>query len=48
MIRGVTNASKVFSYPGNSKHKMYLRKMGFEKTELDGNPVYCLKSESER
>jgi len=39
-----TNVSKLFSYPGNSKHEMYLRKMGFEKTELEGNPVYCLKS----
>jgi hypothetical protein len=40
-----TQASKLFSNPGNSKHEMYLRKMGFEKTELDDNPVYCLKSE---
>ena len=43
-----TQASKLFSNPGNSKHEMYLRKMGFEKTELDDNPVYCLKSESEK
>jgi hypothetical protein len=40
-----TRASKLYSYPGNVKHELYLRKMGFEKTESDGNPVYCLKSE---
>jgi len=40
-----TSVSKLFSYPGNAKHESYLRKMGFEKTDLDGNPAYCLKSE---
>ena len=40
-----TKADKLFSYPGNTKHELYLRKMGFEETELDGSPVYCLKSE---
>jgi hypothetical protein len=40
-----TKADKLFSYPGNAKHELYLRKMGFEKTESDDNPVYCLKSE---
>jgi hypothetical protein len=40
-----TGASKLFSYSGNTKHEMYLRKMGFEKTELDGIPVYCLNSD---
>jgi hypothetical protein len=40
-----TRASKLFTNPGNPKHEKYLRKMGFEKTELDGAPVYCLKAE---
>lgn len=40
-----TKASKLFSYPGNSGHELYLKKMGFEKTELDGRPVYCLESD---
>jgi hypothetical protein len=40
-----SHLSKLFCYPGNAKHESYLKKMGFEKTELDGSPVYCLNSE---
>lgn len=34
---------KIYSDPGNEKHESYLRKMGFVKTELNGNPIYQLK-----
>ena len=34
---------KVFSFSGNKIHEKYLLKMGFEKTEFDSKPVYCLK-----
>jgi hypothetical protein len=40
-----TGARKLFSYPGNPGHEKYLRKMGFEKAELEGRPVYCLDSD---
>jgi hypothetical protein len=40
-----TGADRLFSYPGNAKHEDYLRKMGFEKDELDGRPVYRLNSD---
>lgn len=33
----------IYSDPGNEKHESYLRKMGFEKTELNGNLIYQLK-----
>lgn len=33
----------IYSDPGNEKHESYLRKMGFEKTELNGNTIYQLK-----
>jgi hypothetical protein len=36
------NAKKIYSDPGNKKHDDYLRKMGFEKIELSGQPVFCL------
>ena len=34
---------KIFSYSGNKIHEKYLQKMGFQKTELDSKPVYCLE-----
>lgn len=37
------NAKKIYSDPGNKKHDDYLRKMGFEKIELAGQPVFCLE-----
>lgn len=33
----------IYSDPGSEKHKSYLRKMGFIKTELGGEPIYHLK-----
>ncbi len=36
------SAKKIYSDPGNKKHDEYLRKMGFEKIELAGQPVFCL------
>ena len=42
-----TAADKLFCYSGNAKHENYLRKMGFEKDELDGSPVYRLNSDQE-
>lgn len=33
----------IYSDPGNEKHESYLRKMGFEKTELNGKTIYQLK-----
>lgn len=38
-----TGATRLYSYPGNVRHENYLKKMGFEKTELDYRPVYCLE-----
>lgn len=39
----LTNATRLYSYPGNAAHENYLQKMGFMKTELDYRPVYCLE-----
>lgn len=36
----------IYSDPGNEKHESYLRKMGFEKEELNGKPIYKLKVNS--
>ncbi|MBS3944638.1 MAG: hypothetical protein KGZ42_04020 [Melioribacter sp.] len=36
----------IYSDPGNEKHESYLRKMGFEKRELNGKPIYKLKVNS--
>jgi len=36
---------KLYSNPGNTKHDSYLQKMGFVKTELNGNPIFCLEFE---
>lgn len=33
---------KIYSDPGNKKHEQYLKRMGFVKSSLDSNPVYCL------
>lgn len=32
----------IYCEPGNAKHDTYLRKMGFERTELNGKPLFCL------
>jgi len=37
------NALKLYSDPGNKKHDNYLRKMGFVKTALNGQSVFCLE-----
>lgn len=34
---------KIFTDPGNEMHEKYLRKIGFEKTELGGKPSYMLE-----
>ena len=39
-----TNVKQLYSHPGNVKHENYLRKMGFMKLELNGEPVYCLEN----
>jgi len=36
---------KIYSNPGNAKHDSYLQKMGFVKTELNTNPIFCLEIE---
>jgi len=36
---------KIYSNPGNTKHDSYLQKMGFAKTMLNDNPIYCLEIE---
>jgi len=33
---------KIYSNPGNAKHDLYLQKMGFKKTNINGNPIFCL------
>jgi hypothetical protein len=33
---------KVYSAPGNLKHEVYLQRMGFVKTTLNSETVYCL------
>lgn len=33
----------IYSDPGNEKHELYLKKMGFVKTELNGGKIYHLK-----
>ncbi|MEW6508169.1 MAG: hypothetical protein AB1432_10535 [Bacteroidota bacterium] len=33
----------IYTDPGNEKHESYLKKIGFEKTELNGNTIYHLK-----
>jgi hypothetical protein len=35
---------KIYSDPGNEKHEQYLRKIGFIKTELNSQPMYCLSA----
>jgi hypothetical protein len=42
-IFNLKKVNKLYSLPGNSKHDKYLQKMGFEKTELNGKQVFCLK-----
>jgi hypothetical protein len=37
---------KVYSDPGNKKHEQYLKKIGFVKTDLNANPIYCLSAKS--
>jgi hypothetical protein len=37
------NVKKIFSDPGNSKHEVYLKRMGFVKTKLNSETVYCLE-----
>jgi len=34
---------KIYSDPGNKAHEKYLKRMGFEKIQLDGKDVYLLK-----
>ncbi len=34
---------KLYSDPGNAKHDSYLQKMGFEKAEIAGKPLFCLE-----
>ena len=36
---------KLYSNPGNAKHDSYLQKMGFVKTVLNENPIFCLEIE---
>lgn len=33
----------IFSDSGNDKHQVYLKRMGFIKTEIEGNPIYHLE-----
>jgi hypothetical protein len=44
-IFSITGVKKLYSYPGNSKHEKYLKKMGFGKTNMDSQIVYCLEIE---
>ncbi len=37
------NVKKIYSDPGNEKHEMYLKKMGFVKTEFNSKQAYCLE-----
>ncbi|MCE1189648.1 MAG: hypothetical protein LWX56_10970, partial [Ignavibacteria bacterium] len=37
---------RIYTHPGNAKHDGYLGKMGFEKTELNGQPVFCLRNDA--
>jgi len=39
------NVKKIYSLPGNAKHDSYLQKMGFVKTQLNNNPIFCLARE---
>jgi len=36
---------KLYSNSGNAKHDSYLQKMGFVKTRLKKNPIFCLEIE---
>lgn len=38
------NIKRVYSDPGNPKHELYLKRMGFVKTELNSKTVYCLNT----
>ncbi len=38
------NIKRIYSEPGNKIHEQYLRKIGFEKTELNSQPMYCLSA----
>jgi hypothetical protein len=37
------NIKKIYSDPGNPKHELYLKRMGFSKTKLNSETVYCLE-----
>ena len=37
------NVKKIFSDPGNSKHEVYLKRIGFSETTLNAEKVYCLE-----
>jgi hypothetical protein len=37
------HVGKIYSSPGNANHDNYLRKMGFEKIELNGKELFCLE-----
>jgi hypothetical protein len=37
------NIKKIYSDPGNPKHEVYLRRMGFVKSVLNEKEVYCLE-----
>jgi hypothetical protein len=37
------NVRKIYSNPGNKKHEVYLKKMGFVQAEYKSKPTYCLE-----
>lgn len=37
------NVKKIYSDPGNKKHEVYLKKMGFVQTEYNSQQLYCLE-----
>lgn len=38
----------IYSDPGSEKHKRYLKKMGFTKTEINSKEIYCLEVENKK